>query len=728
MRRTIASLLAAAECFSVVAVGVPSSYALETDSYEIVEQLESNGQSDRAELTAPDSYATEQTQIQDEPQTVTPADAARLGAEAAAKYADEAGLAADEAENAAFETETILDAQELYEDRLNAASAASSRAADASRRAADYAYRAADEARWAAEAVEVAARSADWADAEYARIAADSDMAAEAADRAAEEAALTAEEAALTAEKAAAAQAAARDAENIERLFSEILVIKDGTKDAAVITEEATNRVPIVIKDMTTSRNDTEEKIQAEEQTQTEEQTKLAAEAAAQEADQATQEAAIASENAAIANENAARAAEETINKAEAARQAEENARFLAEEYDRAYASATEAVAQAERAYAEANRAQAAADRAAAAVAEAEAKLPVEEPVVEETSAADETNDGSAEGVTEEPSLIEEVPGESAETVLTEETPAPEEKEELIAEQPASDTLLQSAAPQGLEAQPLLTLGGDQDETPTGTEGEGSTDPAGNTDPVGNTDPTDNTVPKALELTYNGEEQALLAADAGAFKYRLGEDGEFSTDIPTAKNAGNYTIYYIGSDDEIPSDLSDHSLTVTIAKASATVKAENKSKIYGEEDDPALTAMMCGLFGEDTMPEPSLSREAGDGVGEYAITASGVTELDNYTVTYEPGIFRILPKPVTVTADAMSKPYGDADPELTATVEGLLDGETEISFSLARAEGEEVDTYVITPDGEKEQGNYTITYVPNTFTITMRPVTVTADA
>lgn len=426
MRRTIASLLAAAECFSVVAVGVPSSYALETDSYEVVEQLEPNGQSDQAELTAADSYAPEQTQIQDEPQTVTPADAARLGAEAAAKYADEAGLAADEAESAATETEAILDAQELNEDQMNAAGEASKRAADASRRAADYAYRAADEARWAAEAVEVAARSADWADAEYARIAADSDMAAEAADRAAEEAALTAEEAALTAEKAAAAQAAARDAENIERLFSEILVIKDGTKDAAVITEEATNRVPIVIKDMTTSRNDTDEKIQAEEQTQTEEQTKLAAEAAAQEAEQATQEAAIASENAAIANENAARAAEETTNKAEAARQAEENARFLAEEYDHAYASATEAVAQAERAYAEANRAQAAADRAAAAVAEAEAKLPKSE-IVADTEATEATETAETIETPETP--------ETPETIETPETPeTPETTETAVTE------------------------------------------------------------------------------------------------------------------------------------------------------------------------------------------------------------------------------------------------------------------------------------------------------
>ena len=72
MRRAIASFLAAAECFSVVAVGVPASYAQETDPYQLVEQVETYG--DRETLGSNSDTA------ETSPETVTRAAAARLGA------------------------------------------------------------------------------------------------------------------------------------------------------------------------------------------------------------------------------------------------------------------------------------------------------------------------------------------------------------------------------------------------------------------------------------------------------------------------------------------------------------------------------------------------------------------------------------------------------------------------------------------------------------------------
>ena len=66
-------------------------------------------------------------------------------------------------------------------------------------------------------------------------------------------------------------------------------------------------------------------------------------------------------------------------------------------------------------------------------------------------------------------------------------------------------------------------------------------------------------VPVALEgLTYTGEPQALV--DGAGYLYSL--DGEnFSEEIPTAINAGEYTVHYRLGEDE-PAQL-----TVTIAKA-----------------------------------------------------------------------------------------------------------------------------------------------------------------
>lgn len=53
--------------------------------------------------------------------------------------------------------------------------------------------------------------------------------------------------------------------------------------------------------------------------------------------------------------------------------------------------------------------------------------------------------------------------------------------------------------------------------------------------------------PKAVNLTYNGAAQALVTAaeaSVGEVQYALSADGPWSKEIPTGKNAGEYTVYY----------------------------------------------------------------------------------------------------------------------------------------------------------------------------------------
>ena len=80
--------------------------------------------------------------------------------------------------------------------------------------------------------------------------------------------------------------------------------------------------------------------------------------------------------------------------------------------------------------------------------------------------------------------------------------------------------------------------------------------------------------------------------------------------------------------------------------------------------------------------------------------------------------------PVTVAAVAASKTAGAADPALTATVSGMVNGEPAslISYTVARAAGELVGSYQIVPTGLAIQGNYAVTYVPATLTISAAPV------
>ena len=73
----------------------------------------------------------------------------------------------------------------------------------------------------------------------------------------------------------------------------------------------------------------------------------------------------------------------------------------------------------------------------------------------------------------------------------------------------------------------------------------------------------------ASGLTYNGDPQALLTIDntnTGTMMYRVGESGDFSSSIPTATNAGNYTVYYYADADGYGNKSETKSKTVSIAK------------------------------------------------------------------------------------------------------------------------------------------------------------------
>lgn len=80
----------------------------------------------------------------------------------------------------------------------------------------------------------------------------------------------------------------------------------------------------------------------------------------------------------------------------------------------------------------------------------------------------------------------------------------------------------------------------------------------------------DVTAPTAkASLTYSGSAQELVDAGSttgGTLQYKVGS-GDYSIDIPTAIDAGTYTVYYkvVGGDDY--NDVAEQSLEVTIGKA-----------------------------------------------------------------------------------------------------------------------------------------------------------------
>ena len=76
------------------------------------------------------------------------------------------------------------------------------------------------------------------------------------------------------------------------------------------------------------------------------------------------------------------------------------------------------------------------------------------------------------------------------------------------------------------------------------------------------------TKPVAYSPTYNGTSQELISkgvASGGEVLYSLSKDGEYTTAVPTAKDAGKYTVWYMVKGLDGRADISPASIDVTIA-------------------------------------------------------------------------------------------------------------------------------------------------------------------
>lgn len=94
---------------------------------------------------------------------------------------------------------------------------------------------------------------------------------------------------------------------------------------------------------------------------------------------------------------------------------------------------------------------------------------------------------------------------------------------------------------------------------------------------------------------------------------------------------------------------------------------------------------------------------------------------------------KILPAPVTITANSFTRPYGQPNPVLTGTITGVVPGETiTATYTTTATQYSAPGVYPITPAAVAGPGtslsNYIITLVPGTLTITQAgPVTITVN-
>lgn len=169
-----------------------------------------------------------------------------------------------------------------------------------------------------------------------------------------------------------------------------------------------------------------------------------------------------------------------------------------------------------------------------------------------------------------------------------------------------------------------------------------------------------------------------------------------------------------------------------IEKTVITVKAKDGTATYDGKDHTvsgfkATTFEVNGnKYTVTGLSATVTGKDAGNYTNEVTGTAvvkdaAGNNVTKQFTVKTENGSLDIAPKSVTVTAENKTKVFGEADPELTATVAGTV-GKDKVKYTVAREAGEDVGHYSVIPTGEEIQGNYKVTYVAGTLTITSQSI------
>jgi gliding motility-associated-like protein len=224
----------------------------------------------------------------------------------------------------------------------------------------------------------------------------------------------------------------------------------------------------------------------------------------------------------------------------------------------------------------------------------------------------------------------------------------------------------------------------------------------------------------------NGESEGNLASPATAGV----------TGIDQTTGAGIYTINVNGGSSPNYT-IARVTGTLTINKALLTVTANDKTRIYGQ-DNPTFTFDYGGFLNGDntsamsTLPGITTTIDATTDAGTYTITPGGAVS-NNYNFNYVAGNLVINKAPLTVTADPKTKVYGDALPSLTFQYSGFLFGQNSSVIDTAPTIGttataaSPVGTYTITASGGAAKNYSFSTFIPANLTVTKAVLTAKAD-
>ena len=214
------------------------------------------------------------------------------------------------------------------------------------------------------------------------------------------------------------------------------------------------------------------------------------------------------------------------------------------------------------------------------------------------------------------------------------------------------------------------------------------------------------TKPTTKTLTYNGSEQELVNAastNGGTVKYSL-DNKNWSTSIPTGKDAKEYTVYYKVEGNKNFKGVDVQEITNKINPRTIDLNWNKELTYNGKEQLPTATVNNLADGDECEVNVTGANRNA----GTYEATATKVSN-QNYKLPEDVTTsYTIKPKDITVTITPNGGTYGEKITGATAKLNDVENGdhpEVILTYTGTGYDGTEVNGTKV----PSHAGKYTVT-------------------
>ena len=240
----------------------------------------------------------------------------------------------------------------------------------------------------------------------------------------------------------------------------------------------------------------------------------------------------------------------------------------------------------------------------------------------------------------------------------------------------------------------------------------------------------------SLTAAINGETYTI---ESGKYELHLGMTS-ITGDV--ANNVGTYNIENVDISvlrEKYPEKNYDSALTtvgaITInqAKLTVTVSLDKTELTYGE-DSPIISYTFSGLKSSDkeddfTITKTKFAEKLDAGTYTAAVTISG-DKTKFYEINVNTADFTVKQKAATITINEIKDiVYGDKVPDLSAKVDGVLDGDSlsyalETDYTVGKKPGNYYNVKVVFDKNAEANKNYAITTTVTTFYVGTKDLTI----